>query len=75
MDSSDLKRTQLEKLERLRQQLKDLPARARDQVFGELTGRSEQLYEVGILTRQESDEEHVKSDIVSGRASSKILVS
>lgn len=74
MKRSESMRMQLEKLEKLRTQLKVLPAGAREQVVGELNGRTEQLYELGILTRRESDDEYVKSDIARGRASSSILV-
>jgi hypothetical protein len=74
MEKSDIKRVQLEKLEKLRSQLKLLPAGARGEVVGELNGRTEQLYELGMLTRRESDDEHVESDIASGRASPSILV-
>nr|WP_225777833.1 hypothetical protein [Pseudomonas sp. Marseille-Q3773] len=74
MEQSDIKRVQLEKLEKLRSQLKLLPAGARGEVVGELNGRTEQLYEFGILTRRESDDEYVQSDIARGRGSPSILV-
>lgn len=74
MNADEMKFTQLKKLELLREKARNQLVRdLKDTLDGELSGRTKQLYELRILTRAESDHEHVKNDVALGRASPLVL--
>jgi len=75
MEKTEMKSVQLKKLKTLRNQLREpsLVRFERERLIGELNGRTELLYELSVLTRRESDDEYVKTDVTTGAASPKVL--